>query len=336
MIVEGADAVEIITPTKIKKQIIVPGRCAKISFEPLERGYGTTLGNSLRRMLLSSLSGAAITAVRIDGVTHEFDVIKGVREDVLDILLSLKSVDIKMTEEKKHAILRLDIKGSATVVAGDLEVPAHVQVLNPELVLAHLNADGNLSMEIEVESGRGYLPSQEMSRDGRPVGTLLLDASFSPLRRVAMSVEHARIGQTTNYDKLILEIETNGAIRPDDALAKAARMLCDQLQPFVSFEESEEEIEELVEEERGNPLFDKPIDHLDLSVRSLNCLKSDNVFYIGDLAQRDEQQMLRTPNFGRKSLSEIKVVLDKVGLTLGMDIGSWVRPNLLETTQEEV
>jgi len=313
---------KLIKPRKVSVEESVPGRTAKITFEPLERGYGTTFGNSLRRMLLSSLQGAAVTQVRINGVTHEFDTIKGVREDVMDILLTLKTLDLRVDDGERH-VLKLDAKGAGKVTAGDLKVPGSVQVLNSDLVLAHLNEDGVLNMEVTVETGFGYEPAQNREGDERPAGTLLVDASFSPIRRVATRVENARVGQNTNYDKLIMEVETNGALSPEEAIHQAASIIKDQLAVFVSFDAVEREEVEAGTEVNLEDLLRQPIDHLDLSVRSMNCLKSDNIFYVGDLVMRSEQEMLRTPNFGRKSLTEIREVLDKMGLDLGMEIDNW-------------
>lgn len=312
----------LIKPRKVTVEETVPGRVAKIVFEPLERGYGTTFGNSLRRMLLSSLPGAAVTAVRIDGVMHEFDTIKGVREDVLDIVLVLKELDIRMEGEDSHT-LTLDIKGPAVVTAGDLQVSGDMQVLNPDLVLAHLNEDGAIKMEATVEKGRGYVPAQDRAEGEHPVGTLLVDASFSPIRSVATRVEAARVGQKTNYDKLIMEVETNGALSPEEAIGMAARIIKEQLAVFIDFEELEDVSSRGSSEENLEEMLRQPIDHLDLSVRSMNCLKSDNIFYVGDLVLRSEQEMLRTPNFGRKSLTEIKQVLEQMGLKLGMQVENW-------------
>ncbi len=323
---------KLIRPRKVTVEEIVPGRTAKIAFEPLERGYGTTFGNSLRRMLLSSLAGASVSMVRITGVAHEFDTIKGVREDVLDIILSLKEIDLRVDDGQSH-VLSLDAKGPAVVKAGNLKVSGPVQVLNPELVLAHLNEDGMLNMEITVDTGHGYVPAQERMDAERPAGTLLVDASYSPVRRVATRVENARVGQNTNYDKLIMEIETNGALTPQDAVHQAASIIQKQLAVFVDFNAVESEG---IEEDTGvdlEELLRQPIDHLDLSVRSMNCLKSDNIFYVGDLVMRSEQAMLRTPNFGRKSLTEIKEVLSKMGLELGMKIENWPPQELATSAQ---
>ncbi len=313
---------ELIKPRSISLEEIVPGRSSKIVFEPLERGYGTTLGNSLRRMLLSSLPGCAVTSVSFEGVTHEFDTIKGVREDVMDIMLTMKELDIAMDNDEETRV-SLSFKGEGVVTAADIECPTGVRVLNPELVLAHLNADGALNFEAIVEKGLGYDPAQERSDDQRPVGFLLLDASYSPIRRVASRVENARVSQKTNYDKLILEVETNGSITPEDAIGAAARIIQEQLVVFSDFsalevEAVEEEVDEGIED-----ILSKPIEFLDLSVRSMNCLKSDDIFQVGDLVLRSEQEMLRTPNFGRKSLNEIKEVLENMGLSLGMQLDNW-------------
>jgi len=312
----------LIKPRSITIEEKIPGRSAKITFEPLERGHGTTIGNSLRRMLLSSLTGAAITSVKFDGVMHEFDSIKGVREDVLDIMLVLKEVAFRMESDEATQI-RLDVKGPAIVTAGDIQCPAGVQVLNSDLILAHLNEDGALKFEAVLEKGRGYVPAVEREQDERPVGTLLLDASFSPIRRVATRVEQARVGQKTNYDKLIMEIESDGSLTPEEAIGEAARIIKEQLVVFADFTALDEG--EVVEEDNHEleELLAQPIDHLDLSVRSMNCLKSDDIFRVGDLVQRTEQEMLRTPNFGRKSLTEIKEVLEKMNLHLGMELENW-------------
>ena len=313
---------ELINPRSISIEEMVAGRSAKIVFEPLERGFGTTIGNGLRRMLLSSLPGGAITSVAFDGVLHEFDSINGVREDVVDMILTLKELDVHLSGDDKET-LTLDIKGPAVVTAADIKCPAGVTILNPELVIAHLNDDGHLKMELIAEKGRGYDPAQDREEEDRPKGFLLIDASYSPIRRVAMRVENARVSKKTNYDKLIMEVDTDGSISPQDAISAAAAMLQEQLNVFVDFDVVE--VADDGEDAGDNiaELLSQPIDHLDLSVRSMNCLKSDNVFYVGDLVQRTEQEMLRTPNFGRKSLTEIKVVLDSMGLSLGMEVDGW-------------
>lgn len=313
---------DLIKPRSITVEEIVPGRAAKITFEPLERGYGTTFGNSLRRMLLSSLPGGAVTSVKFEGVTHEFDTIKGVREDVMDIILTLKELDLSMATSDVTSI-NLDMKGPAVVTAGDIQCPADVEVMNPEMILAHLNEDAVLKFEAIVEKSHGYDPAQERESDERAVGFLLVDASYSPIRRVATRVENARVSQKTNYDKLIMEIETNGSISPEEAIGAAAQIIQDQLVVFADFTAIEDEAVPESDDEGIVDVLAQPIDHLDLSVRSMNCLKSDDIFRVGDLVQRSEQEMLRTPNFGRKSLTEIKEVLENMGLSLGMKLEGW-------------
>jgi len=324
---------QLINPRNISVEEKIAGRTAKIVFEPLERGYGTTIGNSLRRMLLSSLPGAAVTSVIFDGISHEYDTIKGVREDVMDIILSLKELDIRM-EGDEAATISLDVKGSSVITAGDIKCPAGLMVLNPELILAHQNDDGHLKVEARVEKGRGYDAASEREVEERAVGSLLVDASFSPIIRVATRVESARVGQRTDYDKLIMDVETNGAMTPEEAINEAARIIEQQLAVFVDFTAiTEVEVEE--DDDNGlEELLAQPIEHLDLSVRSMNCLKSDDVFRVGDLVQRSEQAMLRTPNFGRKSLNEIKEVLENMGLELGMELPNWPPQDAAEAPLE--
>ena len=324
---------ELINPRSISIEEMVAGRSAKIVFEPLERGFGTTIGNGLRRMLLSSLPGAAVTSASFEGVMHEFDSISGVREDVVDIILTFKDLDVHMSGNDTET-LTLEVSGPAVVTAADIRCPAGVSILNPELVIAHLNDDGVLKAELIVNKGRGYDPAQDREEDDRPKGFLLIDASYSPIRRVAMRVENARVSKKTNYDKLIMEIDTDGSIAPQDAISVAASMLQSQLNVFVDFDVVESDQADETEGENVADLLSQPIDHLDLSVRSMNCLKSDNVFYVGDLVQRTEQEMLRTPNFGRKSLTEIKLVLDGMGLELGMDLDGWTSESVVESVEE--
>jgi len=324
---------ELINPRSISIEEMVAGRSAKIVFEPLERGFGTTIGNGLRRMLLSSLPGAAVSSVSFEGVMHEFDSISGVREDVVDMILTLKDLDVQMNGDEA-VTLSLDVSGPKVVTAADLQCPAGVTVLNPELVIAHLNDDGKLKAELIVEKGRGYDPAQDREEDDRPKGFLLIDASYSPIRRVAMRVENARVSKKTNYDKLIMEIDTDGSIAPQDAISAAAAMFQAQLNVFVDFDVAEADEAAVTEGDNVADLLSQPIDHLDLSVRSMNCLKSDNVFYVGDLVQRTEQEMLRTPNFGRKSLTEIKLVLDGMGLELGMELDGWTSESAVELVEE--
>ncbi|MDQ6963826.1 MAG: DNA-directed RNA polymerase subunit alpha [Mariprofundales bacterium] len=314
---------ELITPRSIKVEELVAGRSAKIEFEPLERGYGTTLGNSLRRMLLSSLVGCAVVKVSFDGVMHEFDTMRGVREDVADLILTLKSLDINMEGDASQEI-SLDVTGPAIVTAADIQCPAGLSVLNGDVVLAHLSEDGALKFTATVEKGRGYLPVMEREdEESKTIGELLLDASFSPVRRVAVRVENARISQKTNYDKLIMEVETNGAVTPKEAVAEAARIIQDQLTVFVDFDAVNATRDMAANNEDLIDLFSQPIDNLDVSVRSLNCLKSGDIYRIGDLVRRTEGDMMHTPNFGKKSLLEIKEVLQSMGLSLGMDVSEW-------------
>lgn len=312
---------DLIKPRSVVIEENVPGRSAKIVFEPLERGYGTTFGNSLRRILLSSMQGVAVTSVKFDGVMHEFDTIKGVREDVMDIMLSLKELDIRM--ESSQETISLNVKGPAVVTAADIKCPTGVSIMNPELVLLHLNEEGEISFEAVIKKDRGYDPALERDEESRPLGHLMLDASYSPIRRVATRVEAARVGQKTNYDKLIMELDTNGSITPEEAINQAANIIKDQLAIFADFNNIVEESDEASSDEGLEEILIQPIDHLDLSVRSMNCLKSDDIFRVGDLVQRSEQEMLRTPNFGRKSLNEIKEVLENMGLGLGMELENW-------------
>ncbi|PIV29923.1 MAG: DNA-directed RNA polymerase subunit alpha [Zetaproteobacteria bacterium CG02_land_8_20_14_3_00_50_9] len=314
---------DLIKPRSVVVEDIVAGRSAKIIFEPLERGYGTTFGNSLRRVLLSSMQGVAVTSVKFDGVMHEFDTIKGVREDVMDIMLTLKELDLRMESNLQESSITLNVKGPSVVTAADIKCSTGVSIMNPELVLVHLNEDGVLSFEATVKKGRGYDPAQEREDDDRPLGHLMLDASFSPIRRVSSRVEAARVGQKTNYDKLIMEVDTNGSITPEEAINQAAQIIFNQLAIFTDFNNVVHDVEDDACDEGLEEILAQPIDHLDLSVRSMNCLKSDDIFKVGDLVQRSEQEMLRTPNFGRKSLNEIKEVLENMGLSLGMELENW-------------
>lgn len=320
---------ELIKPTKLD---IVPGndpaRIASVVAEPLERGFGLTLGNALRRVLLSSLQGAAVTAIQIDGVLHEFSSVPGVREDVTDMVLNVKEIAIRMEEEGPKR-LTLSKKGPGAVLAGDIETTGDIEVLNPELVLCHLDDGAEINMEFTVETGKGYVPADRNRPEDAPIGFVSVDALFSPIKRVSYKVENTREGQVLDYDKLNLTVETNGAVSPEDAVAFAARILQDQLNVFVNFEEPEKEVvEDAAPELAFNPALLKKVDELELSVRSANCLKNDNIVYIGDLIQKSEAEMLRTPNFGRKSLNEIKEVLAQMGLHLGMDVANWPPENI--------
>lgn len=295
----------------------------KFTAEPLERGFGITIGNSLRRILLSSLHGAAISSVRIEKVLHEFSTIPGVREDVTEILMALKQIRFKLHSPKTE-VLHVQAKGEMSIKAGDIVTNSNVVILNPDLHVATLSKDAELNMEMTVKVGRGYVPAEKAEEDGQPIGTIPIDAVYSPIRKVNYTVRNARVGQITDYEKLILEVWTDGSIRPDDAIAMAARILQDQLSIFVNFEEEEEEEvfeeEEVSEESRSNENLNKSINELELSVRAANCLRNANIRTIGDLVQRSESEMLKTKNFGRKSLNEIKQILSEMGLSLGMRI----------------
>jgi DNA-directed RNA polymerase subunit alpha len=301
----------------------------KFTCDPLERGFGTTLGNSIRRVLLSSLQGAAITAIKIDGVVHEFQTLPDVVEDVTDIVLNLKETLLKV-EDPRPKVIRLDKDGEGKVTAGDITCVDGVSVLNPEHPIATLSRGGKLHMELMVQTGRGYVPADRNKSANMSVGTIPIDALFAPVKKVNYTVTNARVGQQTDYDKLTLEVWTDGSVRPDDAVAFAAKILKDQLSIFINFEETEEPIEETVSEEAAklNENLDKSVDELELSVRSANCLQNANIRYIGELVQKTEAEMLKTKNFGRKSLKEIKEILAEMGLTLGMKLDGWVPPAL--------
>ncbi len=298
-------------------------RIATLVAEPLERGFGVTLGNALRRVLLSSLQGAAIVSVQIDGVLHEFSSIPGVREDVTDIILNIKAIGIKMQGEGTKR-LTLRKTGPGIVRAGDIAVSGDVQILNPDLMICSLDDGAELRMEFVVKTGKGYVPADRNRAEDAPIGLIPIDSIYSPVKKVSYRIENTREGQILDYDKLIMTIETNGGVTPEDSVAYAARIIQDQLEVFVNFEEPRREEEKSSMPELAfNPALLKKVDELELSVRSANCLKNDNIVYIGDLIQKSESEMLRTPNFGRKSLNEIKEVLASRGLTLGMKLESW-------------
>lgn len=298
----------------------------KFVAEPLERGFGITIGNALRRILLSSLQGAAIVSVRIDGVQHEFSAIQGVVEDVTDIILNLKDVQLRLSSNEPRTV-SIDAKGPKKVTAGDIETDHHVEIINKEHHIAEVLEGGSLKMEITVKMGKGYMPAEKNIDEDFPIGTIPIDAIFSPIKRINFDVTNARVGQQTDFDRLILEVWTDGSLLPADAVAYAARILQDQLVIFINFEEPEEEIlEEVLEEGKDDELSEKlyrTIDELELSVRAYNCLKNANIKYIGKLVQKTEQEMLKTKNFGKKSLNEIKQVLQEMGLSLGMKIESF-------------
>src|ERR1700757_4436374 len=318
---------ELIRPNKLH---VTPGtdpnRFATLVAEPLERGFGQTLGNALRRILLSSLQGAAVQSVHIDGVLHEFSSIAGVP----DIVLNIKDISIKMQGEgPKRMVVKKS--GPGAVTAGDIQTVGDVTVLNPELQLCTLDDGAEIRMEFTVSTGKGYVPAERNRPEDAPIGLIPVDSLFSPVRKVSYKVENTREGQILDYDKLTLSIETNGALSPEDALAYAARILQDQLNVFVNFEEPRKEVaQEIIPDLAFNPAFLKKVDELEFSVRSANCLQNDNIVYIGDLVQKSEAEMLRTPNFGRKSLNEIKEVLAQMGLHLGMEVPGWPPENIDE------
>ena len=311
---------------------ILPGadaeRRARVIAEPLERGFGFTLGNALRRILLSSLRGAAITSVKIDGVLHEFSSISGVREDITDIILNIKEVALRAQQEGTER-MNLVREGPGPVRCSDIETGAHIEILNPDHILCTLEKNASIHMELTVSTGKGYVPARANKSEDTPIGIIPVDSLFSPVRSVSYKVENTRSGQVLDYDKLIMDVETNGAVTPEEAVSLAAKILQDQSQAFVSFEEVPEEEKEAEKPTIGiNPLLLKKVDDLELSVRSANCLKNDNIYYIGDLIQKSENEMMNTPNFGRKSLNEIKNILAQMGLKLGVELPDWPPENI--------
>jgi len=309
----------------------------KFTAEPLERGFGTTLGNALRRVLLSSLRGAAITAVRIKDVYHEFSAIPGVREDVTEILLNLKQVRLKMLTDGVR-ILHLDVAGEQEVKAGDIKSDGMVEILNPGNHIASLAADGQLSLEMTVKTGKGFVPAEANKEEDQPIGYIPLDASFSPIRKVNYVVTQARVGQRTDYDKLTLEVTTDGSLTPENAVAYAAKILKEHLIMFINFEEEPSGLEEKAMEEPPvlNENLYRSVNELELSVRAANCLRNANIRFIGELVQKTEQEMLKTKNFGRKSLNEIKEILQEMGLHLGMKLETFMPPDQMPERKEEV
>lgn len=296
----------------------------KITLEPLERGFGHTLGNALRRIMLSSMTGAAIVEAQIEGVLHEYSAIEGVREDVIDILLNLKGVSIKMLG-RDEVTLTLEKEGEGPVTAGDIATEHDVEIINPEHVICHLTQSGKISMKLKVTTGRGYQPAslrQEGSEQNASIGTLLIDASFSPVRRLSYSVENARVEKRTDLDKLILDLETDGTLDPEEAIRRSATILQHQLSAFVELQHEEVSGSD-DQKDNVDPILLRPVDDLELTVRAANCLKAENIYYIGDLVQRTENDLLKTPNLGKKSLTEIKSVLAQRGLSLGMVISPW-------------
>lgn len=325
---------ELIRPSKID---IRPGADPRMNAvlvaEPLERGFGLTLGNSLRRVLLSSLQGAAVIAVQIDGVLHEFSSLKGVREDVTDIVLNLKALPLRMEVEGPKR-LALRASGPGVVTASSIQAITGVEILDRDHVICHLDEGASLDMEITIASGKGYVAAEALRPEDAPIGLISVDALFSPVKKVSYKVEPTREGQVIDYDKLALTVETDGSITPEDAIAYAARILQDQLDVFVNFEEPESQSQtDAADDLEFNPVLLKKVDELELSVRSANCLKNDNIVYIGDLIEKTEAEMLRTPNFGRKSLNEIKEVLSTMGMHLGMEINNWPPENIDEVAK---
>ena len=303
--------------------------------EPLEKGYALTIGNSLRRILLSSIQGAAVTAIQIDGVLHEFTSIKGVREDVTDIVLNVKSLALKLMSKGPKKLV-LDINGPGEIKAKDINSNPDVEIINPDLVICNLDENIKFHMELTVNTGKGYVPAEKNKEEDSPLGLIAVDSLFSPVKKVSYRVENAREGKSLDYDKLIMDLETNGSLTAEDAIAYSARIFQDQLSIFVNFDEPKAQLP--TPEKKEEPIINKnllkKVDELELSVRSMNCLKNDNIIYIGDLVQKTEPEMLRTPNFGRKSLNEIKEVLNSMSLYLGMEIPNWPPDDIAELSKK--
>ncbi len=324
----------LLKPAKLDLQLSDDKSYAKIVAEPLEKGYGLTLGNSLRRILLSSIRGAAVTAIQIDGVLHEFTSIKGVREDVTDIVLNVKSLALKGSFEGSKKLI-LDAKGPGEIKASDITSVADVEILNPDLVICNLDENTTFHMEMTVGNGKGYVPAVMNKPEEPPLGLIPIDSLFSPVKKVSYSISTAREGKALDYDKLTMEVQTNGSISAEDAVAYSAKIFQDQLSMFINFDEPQEvTIREKPTEPEFNKNLLRKVDELELSVRSMNCLKNDNIIYIGDLVQKSEGEMLRTPNFGRKSLNEIKEVLNGMSLYLGMEIPNWPPDNIAELSKK--
>ena len=324
----------LIKPPKLDVKLSDDKSHAKITAEPLEKGYGLTLGNSLRRILLSSIRGAAVTSVQIDGVLHEFSSIKGVREDVTDIVLNVKNLAIKLVSDGPKKLI-LDATGPKEVKAKDITLVSDVEIINPEQTICNLDENTKFHMELIVNTGKGYVLSQKNKSDETPLGMIAIDSLFSPVKRVSYKIDTTREGAALDYDKLIMEVETNGTVPAEDSVAFAARIFQDQLSMFVNFEDPKEAPKQKtpIEPEFNKNLL-KKVEELELSVRSMNCLKNDNIIYIGDLVQKTEPEMLRTPNFGRKSLNEIKEVLSSMSLYLGMEIPNWPPDNIAELSKK--
>ena len=329
---------ELIKPQKIvlenKDDSVNSQRKATLIAEPLERGYGLTIGNALRRVLLSSLQGSAITSLKIKGVLHEFSTIPGVKEDVTDIILNIKDIGIKMHNQGPNKI-QLKVKGPGEVTASMFETGPDIEIMDPSKIIMTLDENADVEIEANVENGKGYVSAGVAENEEKIISQIPIDALFSPVKKVSYKVENTRVGQDTDYDKLIMNIETNGAVSPEDAIALAARVIQDQFQPFINFDEPEEIKESSNEDTLSfNKSLLKKVEELELSVRSANCLKNDNIIYIGDLVQKTESEMLRTPNFGRKSLNEIKEVLVQMNLNLGMIVENWPPENIEELSKK--
>ncbi|WP_341502840.1 DNA-directed RNA polymerase subunit alpha [Gallaecimonas sp. GXIMD4217] len=321
---------DFLKPRLVDIESISPTR-AKVTLEPLERGFGHTLGNALRRILLSSMPGAAVTEVEIDGVLHEYSSKEGVQEDVIEILLNLKGLAVVL-HGKDEAVLTLTKSGAGPVVAGDITTDGDVEIMNPEHHICTLTGDADISMRVKVERGRGYVPASSRLNnedDERPIGRLLVDASFSPVERIAYNVERARVEQRTDLDKLVIDMETNGTLDPEEAIRRSATILAEQLEAFVELRDMSEPVEK-EEKPEFDPILLRPVDDLELTVRSANCLKAEAIHYIGDLVQRTEVELLKTPNLGKKSLTEIKDVLASRGLSLGMRLENWPPASLVD------
>jgi len=325
---------ELIKPTKIDVDKKDKQTYGSVSIEPLERGFGLTIGNALRRILLSSLQGAAVTSIQIDGVLHEFSSIPGMIEDVTEFILNIKSLALKLNSDQPKK-MSLKASGPGEVKASDIEAGSDIEIINPDLILCHLDKSAKINLELTVQNGKGYVAAELQKKEDKQIGLILVDSIFSPVKKVSYNIENSRVGQVTDYDKLTLNVETNGSMEPDDAIAMSARILQEQLQYFINFEEPE--IDDKSKEEESEIKFNRnllrKVDELELSVRSANCLRNDNIVYIGDLVQKSENDMLRTPNFGRKSLNEIREVLMQMGLNLGMDISDWPPENIEELSK---
>ncbi len=319
---------ELIKPTKVGMSAgSDPKKFATFTIEPLERGFGHTLGNALRRVLLSSLQGSAITHIKIDGAVHEFSTLPGVMEDVTEIILNLKAMAIRSHATESKTVV-LHKKGAGPVTAADIETTHDIEIIDPTHLIATLAEKGELRIELTIGIGKGYSPAADRKAEERQPGSILIDAIYSPIRRVSFKVSDARVGQITDYDKLVMEVESNGVVTPEDSLAFAARILQDQLSVFINFEDIADDANRRDDVIDINPHLLMKVDELELSVRSANCLKNENIVYIGDLVQKSESEMLKTPNFGRKSLNEIKDVLGQMGLGLGMRLEAWPPENI--------